>query len=300
MKYVILGYKGFFGRAVWDAIPVTDVKYGVDSKGCVIESRGGRVTALGSLALGPLAEEVFRKSIVIDLAWSGIPVLSLSNGLESVISINRVFDCLSPYSRPDKWIGIGSCFEYSPSIGATGEDTLVARASEFQIAKHIAFEVSRKRCKDLNVRFAWVRPFYLFGEGQPSKSLLPMIIDSLNSGRIPCLNHIDNYIDMISVLDAAKLLIALSATTWVYEIFNLGSGRPTFVREVLHKACIENKLEPEFFEIFGLNAAIPQACFWADMSRWDSVEGYADFRFEKPIEFLFQRLDATKNCKKNH
>lgn len=163
----------------------------------------------------------------------------------------------------------------------------------FSFVKKIAFEVTKRNCVELGVKFNWVRPFYLFGEGQPEKSLIPSIVRGFKNGKLPSLNFIDNHIDLIHIDDAASYIHLLCAESVEHEILNIGSGEPTDIRITLEKIVSHFNLKVDIASFYGEKSA-PQKCFWADMSRWKNITGFKEVQPSKPLQYILEQLDSLK------
>jgi nucleoside-diphosphate-sugar epimerase len=133
----------------------------------------------------------------------------------------------------------------------------------------------------------WARPFFVYGPGQRPTSLIPSCHRALSEGRKPEIKSPDVLNDFIHVEDVASGLAALAVCEAPAGSYNLGSGTPTRVRDVVNLLARTMGLP----EVFG-PATAPGVGFWADLTR---IEKHTDWRPRFSLEAgIRQTLDVWR------
>lgn len=176
--------------------------------------------------------EAFEPEVIIHLAWEGIPDFSLEMCIKNILSSVSLIEIVTKIKSCKKIITTGSCFEYNNKIGDCNENDTVISKDYFTFAKKTVLSFLELECNKHNIEFCWARLFYVYGPNQRSGSLIPTLIATLKSGKIPDLRTPKNENDFIHVNDVADGLMKLVLTDIQSGIFNLGSGTSISVAEV--------------------------------------------------------------------
>jgi nucleoside-diphosphate-sugar epimerase len=176
--------------------------------------------------------EAFEPEVVIHLAWEGIPDFSLEMCIKNINSSILLIEIVTKVKSCKKIIITGSCFEYNNKIGECNENDNVVSKDYFTFAKKTVLSFLELECSKNNIVFCWARLFYVYGPNQRSGSLIPTLIATLKSNKIPDLRTPKNENDFIHVNDVADGLMKLALTDIQSGIFNLGSGISISVAEV--------------------------------------------------------------------
>lgn len=189
-----------------------------------------------------------RPDVVIHLAWQGLPDYSPEvcefNRLMSTNVINEAF-------RRDnvKFFGVGSCWEYAARQGVLDEDSPTSKGSPFAAAKLRLLEYGREKALETGNAFIWLRPFFIYGPGQRSASVIPFLAQSLSSGMLPDLKTPDARNDFIHVDDVASAICALIQADTAGGAYNIGAAEATSMRRITRLVCSAlNKSIPEEYE----------------------------------------------------
>jgi nucleoside-diphosphate-sugar epimerase len=170
--------------------------------------------------------------VVVHLAWYAEP------GKYQFSAKN--LDCLigtlcmgraAAASGVKRFVGVGTCFEYLPSEKPLSTDAQLAPSSPYAACKAAAYFALGQTLPLSGVDFAWCRLFYLYGEGEDSRRLVPTLRQSLSEGRAVDLTSGNQVRDFLDVREAGRLIaeIALSAKSGAV---NVCSGRAVTVREL--------------------------------------------------------------------
>ena len=200
---------------------------------------------------------------VINLAWEGIPrydpELSLRN-FNMCFSLIKLV-CLTTCK---KFIGAGSCWEYGQKVGVLNEDSTLMYRDTFTSVKNSLHWLGRSTLEHHGIIFIWPRFFYVYGVGQKSASLIPTLINSINNNQKPNIKTPDAQNDFIYVDDIATGVVTLLDKCDTSGVYNIGTGKPTSIREIIN--IVYEELGLKKVEVV---AGISQekVCFYADNSK---------------------------------
>lgn len=210
--------------------------------------------------------EDFEPEVVIHLAWEGIPDFSLEMCNKNMFSSISFIEIVTKLKSCKKIIVTGSCFEYNNKIGICNEDVITTPKDYFTFAKKTILTFLEFECNKKNIEYNWARLFYVYGPNQRSGSLIPTLIETLKSNKIPELRTPKNANDFIHVDDVASGIFKMVSTKNKSGIYNLGSGLATSVTEV------SKIVEMQFYGKTNLTEALIEKTINSEKS----VDFYAD------------------------
>jgi nucleoside-diphosphate-sugar epimerase len=135
-------------------------------------------------------------------------------------------------------VGIGSCAEYDMRAGVLTADTPLRPESPYAAAKAAVFVALSGLLPVQGVEFAWCRLFYLYGEGEDERRLVPYLRSRLAAAEPAELTSGNQVRDFLDVRDAGRM-IAESALSDRQGAVNICSGVPTTVRELAERIADE-------------------------------------------------------------
>ena len=141
-------------------------------------------------------------------------------------------------ARVRRFIGIGTCFEYDLSNGFLTVETPLKPLTPYAAAKAATFIALNHFLSMQNIEFVWCRIFYLYGEGEDLRRLVPYLRTKLSAGEkveLTSGNQIRDYLD--SNL-AGKLIVDSALGTTIGPV-NICSGIPITVRQLAEKIADE-------------------------------------------------------------
>ena len=171
---------------------------------------------------------------VVHAAWYVVP--------KNYINSEKNYECLNgslnmlkamQILKINYFVGLGTCYEYdfrfSNNIIKTS--TPLNPKSPYTIAKVSLLNYLRKLEKTSDFKFAWCRIFYIFGEGEDERRLIPYIRRNLiRSKKVKIKNG--NFIrDYISVEKAGKLIADIAYNSNFGE-FNICSGEGKLIKNI--------------------------------------------------------------------
>jgi dTDP-6-deoxy-L-talose 4-dehydrogenase (NAD+) len=176
---------------------------------------------------------------VIHLAWYAEP----GNYLQSPINIDCLAGTLAlakacTKSGVRRFVGVGTCFEYDLSQGYLSIDTPLKPDTPYAAAKVAAYFALSKYMEVSGINFAWCRLFYLYGEGEDHRRLVPYLRAKLEAGEVANLTGGNQVRDFLNVKDAGRMIVEVALGTKQGPI-NVCSGSPITVRQLSEKIAAE-------------------------------------------------------------
>ncbi len=112
-----------------------------------------------------------------------------------------------------RFVGIGTCFEYDTTAGYLSEKAPLGPGHLYSACKAGAGLAVEQIGRGSPMSVAWARLFYLYGPFEPSRRLVPTVVQALLDGRDAAVTPGGQVRDFLHVEDAASALwaIALSA-----------------------------------------------------------------------------------------
>lgn len=137
-----------------------------------------------------------------------------------------------------RFVGVGTCFEYAHSPRPLRVDSPLVASSPYAACKVAAYFALSQLLPQREVQFAWCRLFYLYGEGEDARRLVPAIRKHLSEGRPVDLTTGTQVRDFLDVIEAGRQIadVALGGKTGA---INICSGKPLTVRELAESIADE-------------------------------------------------------------
>lgn len=180
-----------------------------------------------------------RVETVVHLAWYAEPGKYLQSEhnlacLEGTLDLGRA--CAAAGVK--RLMGVGTCAEYDLTQGVLRPDTPLQPQTLYAACKAAAFLVLGNLLAGSGTRFAWCRLFYLYGEGEDPRRLVPYVRDRLAAGLPAELTSGDQVRDFLDVREAGAM-IARVALSDLQGPVNICSGIPVTVRELAERIADE-------------------------------------------------------------
>lgn len=131
----------------------------------------------------------------------------------------------------EKFLGVGTCFEYDVNARLLGTDTPLRPTTPYAGAKAAAFQALSNWLPAQGVQFVWARLFYLYGEGEHPQRLVPYLHAKLMAGEPVDLTSGRQVRDFLNASQGASML-ADALFGDVEGAFNVCSGIPVTVRQM--------------------------------------------------------------------
>lgn len=243
MKILVTGATGFIGRYLVREL------LSANHEVTVMVRNAGKAEALGfwnnvrhvehNLEV-PCPSDFWKRcgepEIVYHLAWERLHEYgSLHHIEENLPRHYRFLKSLAVGGCP-RVVVTGTCFEYGRQSGALREDCPADPAIPYAVAKHCLHLMAEQLCRRTGMQMIWGRLFYLFGEGQPTGTLLSQLNRALAEGK-PFfeLSGGEQLRDYLPVEEAAVLLRKIGEGVRHTTTLNVGIGRPVSIRTLVER-----------------------------------------------------------------
>jgi GDP-4-dehydro-6-deoxy-D-mannose reductase len=233
---LVTGSNGFMGRSFVNRLKSAD-EYNVFEVSR--EKSFWKGQPYGKIDLNSLESvyDLFRKfafSEVFHFAGNSSVLDSWNNPLESLNynarMTSNLVNAINAYQPETKLILISSSAVYARSPLPISETSMLGPDSPYGMAKLIS-EYEVKKVKNSLI----LRPFFVIGKGKKNDVLhdwISQIVSFQNSPkRLLEVGNVDVIRDFISIDSATEIVMTLGMTE--NGVFNLGSGQPTSLRDVL-------------------------------------------------------------------
>ena len=179
--------------------------------------------------------------VLIHLAWGGLPNYRSLHHFEDELPAQYRFLKALVESGLKNLLVTGTCFEYGMQSGPLREDSEVRPDNPYGFAK----DTLRRQLEYLQqvspFNLTWTRLFYLYGEGQAEKSLLPQLKRAVERGDLLfSMSGGEQLRDYLPVADVAKHLVSLAMAARDNGVVNVCSGKPISVRRLVEGWIKEN------------------------------------------------------------
>lgn len=211
-------------------------------------------STLGELRI--IAEDIraFHPETVFHLAWTG------GNSRKYLNDASQVFDNvpgsldlvrLSAEAGCSQYLFLGSAVEYGAWKTPVHEMDIPEPNSLYGLAKLTTSQLSESLCSQFGVRFCGVRLFWAYGPMDDPLRMVPSVITKLLARERPSLTLGEQAWDFLYVEDAVRALLALAESNSASGVFNLGSGTPITIRDMVTQIrdAIDPALELGFGEV---------------------------------------------------
>ncbi|AWW44050.1 NAD-dependent epimerase/dehydratase family protein [Polynucleobacter paneuropaeus] len=137
-----------------------------------------------------------------------------------------------------KFVGLGTCLEYAMSDKPLTVDSPLEPLSPYAAAKAASFIFLSEYLRFKKIDFLWCRLFYLYGENEDARRLVPYIRHKIMSNEPVELTSGNQIRDFLDVKDAAKAIIQAMEEN-VFGCKNICSGVGISVRELAERIADE-------------------------------------------------------------
>jgi nucleoside-diphosphate-sugar epimerase len=244
---LLTGATGFVGRQVLRALVEKDVRVRV----VVRKGKQDQLANLKELESVVTSYDLFAENAdwwaevfkdidtVIHVAWYAEPgkYLQSSKNLDCLVGTLEMAKGAAQ-AGVKRFIGIGTCFEYDLTGGVLSVDTQLRPLTPYAGAKAAAFMALSQWLPQHNVEFAWCRLFYLHGEGEDARRLVPYLRTKLTAGEPAELTSGSQIRDFLNVSKAGQMIVE-AALNGVKGPVNICSGVPVTVRQLAEQIADE-------------------------------------------------------------
>jgi dTDP-6-deoxy-L-talose 4-dehydrogenase (NAD+) len=237
---LLTGATGFVGRQVLKALEAMHVRVRLVLRG----GEHGDLSASPNIESIVTTQDLFSEpqanllemcagvDIVVHVAWYAEPGKYLSSPknmhcLTGTLSLAEA----AAASGVKRFVGVGTCFEYDLNYPVLSTTTPLAPSTSYAGAKAAAYYGLNSWLPSLGVEFAWCRLFYLYGEAEDPRRLVPYLHSKLQAGENVELTKGDQIRDFMDVARAGKMIAELALTN-KQGAHNICSGIPVSIRQL--------------------------------------------------------------------
>jgi dTDP-6-deoxy-L-talose 4-dehydrogenase (NAD+) len=172
--------------------------------------------------------------VLIHLAWGGLPNYQSGHHLETELPAQLAFLTSCVRNGLKKLVVTGTCYEYGFASGELAEDAPAQPYTQYGLAKDMLRKALFELCAQYDLDLAWLRLFYLYGDGQSERSLYRMLHAAIGRGAETFdMSGGEQLRDFLPVHEAARLIVEIAQRENIAGIFNVCSGNPIAVRELV-------------------------------------------------------------------
>lgn len=135
-------------------------------------------------------------------------------------------------------VGIGTCAEYDQSNGTLTVTTALKPLTPYAATKAALFLALSQWLPTQSVSFAWCRLFYLYGEDEDERRLVPYIRKQLEKGEPAELSSGKQIRDFMDVVDAGRKIVEVALSNHIGPV-NVSSGIPIAIRQLAERIADE-------------------------------------------------------------
>jgi len=247
MRVAVTGARGFIGRRVVDSL----LRLGIEV--CVVErprhhlaSQPAPVGAAGlipirscSLDLSDLTAPVHdvcgAPDVLLHLAWGMVQDVSSPLHLSRELPMHESFLLRAMLTGTPHVIAVGTCFEYGIEEGILTEETPTRPTTVYGEAKARLHDSVRNAAGDSDSMLTWLRPFYVYGPGQPTTTLWGQLNAAIERGDLEFpMSPGQQSRDYLHVDEMGRLIAEIAIRAPVAEsVLNVCSGASSRVIDLV-------------------------------------------------------------------
>lgn len=295
MKKVLLtGSTGLIGKyAIQPLLDEGFEVFAVSSKKVAgdIEQEAGINWVQGNLLENSEIEKLFaeiKPEYLLHFAWDTTP----GSYLESNLNFDWVTSSLEMLKNfkangGKRAVFAGTCFEYKFKEEPLKEDGETNPTSTYAKCKNILHQLADLYCEKNDISFGWGRIFYVYGENENEKRLVPHVINSLKNDKEVLITAGELVKDYMFADDIAGAF-AKFLNTDVEGCVNICTAQPVKIKEIV--SIIAQKTGKEHLVKFEDNAKDQPQIIVGDNTRLvNEVKYKLKFKLEDALDKLVSK-----------
>jgi dTDP-6-deoxy-L-talose 4-dehydrogenase (NAD+) len=176
-----------------------------------------------------------RPDLCIHLAWEGLPNFKEAFHINENLPRHVLFLENMIRNGLKNLTVTGTCLEYGLKVGELTEEVLCDPVVSYGEAKLKLFERLAPVANENNASLKWLRLFYMYGDGQNEKSLIPQLERALQRGDENfAMSGGEQQRDFLPVEKIAAYIVSLALKSDWNGITNVCSGRPQKVKDFVN------------------------------------------------------------------
>ena len=226
VRVAVTGGTGFIGTRLIRALQMA---------GAHVVSVDRAMADMRDLAAVNVAFATAAPDVVFHLAALGVGDLFADQAGQVAANVTGTMNVLEAARRTGakRVVAFGTCFEYAPSDALLTEDATLSPRNPYAASKMAAFAYARHAADVLGRDVVWLRPFAVYGPGQPVTKLIPSLIKAAGAATPMAFGDGTAAWDYIHADDiAAAALIVGAHPDAARGVFNAGSGETRTARAI--------------------------------------------------------------------
>ena len=178
----------------------------------------------------------FSPDIIIHTAWEGGNAYANINSLKQFDNISVGVELLNVISEmivKPTFIGFGSFSEYGILTERAVESQPETPINMYGMAKYTFNQISKFICDKYKIRWVWIRPCYIYGNGDVITRLIPSTIVKLINGEDCLFDECNVTIDYLHIDDFCVAIQKIIETSQ-NGIFNICSSNEYSLKDIIH------------------------------------------------------------------
>tara|TARA_B110000259_G_C14027025_1_gene405098 strand:- start:1167 stop:2021 length:855 start_codon:yes stop_codon:yes gene_type:complete len=170
---------------------------------------------------------------LIHLAWGGLP--NYKENFHFEVNLKKDYEFIKELVSQGvtQVLVTGTCAEYGMQNGPLASTTQTCPNTSYALAKDCLRKFLELLSNESSFTLQWARLFYMYGEGQNPRSVLPQLDSAIDNGRSEFdMSGGEQIRDYLSVEDVAKSILQLFESG-TKGTFNICSGKPITVRRLV-------------------------------------------------------------------
>ncbi len=256
---VLTGATGFIGRAVLAQL----VELGMPVRALAHRATSVRADIPVEWHVGDIRDhEMWNRLLagagsIIHLASAGVADLgAVSENVETNLLAFAAMMRAADHHRLRRVILAGSCFEYGRTGEAIGDRGLretdpLRPTNVYAATKASVTLLAGPLSDDLQLETVVLRPFHVYGSGEPPVRLIPAVVAMARVGGDVCTTAGEQTRDLVHLTDVARAFVAAILAPAVRDsgdylsIFNIGTGVATTLADVIGQLATLCEIMPE-------------------------------------------------------
>ncbi len=242
MKILVTGATGFIGQYVVKALLKAGhdvIATGTDAgKAATIPGLGGVPFIAYRFPLTDDAQNLFQffsePEAVVHLAWQGLPNYKSTFHLDQNLFPHFLFLKNLVANGLTNLTVTGTCFEYGMQSGPLSENMPTAPSNPYALAKDSLQKFLEALKAEHNFSLKWVRLFYMYGAGQSTNSLIPLLDQAIDRGdSVFNMSGGEQLRDYLPIEKVAEYICQIALQQQINGVVNCCSGQPISVRRLV-------------------------------------------------------------------
>ena len=276
-RVLITGASGFIGQHVLKRLKSEGAEISIlvrdQSK---IDNLSNYIDNLYTMDIENVSENIFdylgSPDTMIHLAWGGLPNYHSLHHFEEELPRQYAFLKAMIVGGLKSLVITGTCFEYGMKEGCLYESQTTKPDNCYGYAKASLHNQLNYLNKDIPFNLAWCRLFYMWGDGQSENSLYAQLkAVVLRGDKDFNMSPGAQLRDYLPVEKVAEYLVEISKRNKVSTIFNIASGKPISIRELVENWIEENNWDIKLNFGFYAYPSYEAMEFWGDISNLNKL-----------------------------